>query len=81
MTTVIIKSNSEKKTQLLMQLAEALGLSAQTQNFVELDLNAMVKGIGRKATDEELIDYLTKETQSSPISLETAFSKYLLDQK
>jgi hypothetical protein len=80
MTTLIIKSNSEKKTQLLIQLAEELGLSAKTQNFVELDLNAMVKGIGRKATDEELIDYLTRETDESPISLETAFSKYL-DQK
>jgi hypothetical protein len=77
MTTLIIKSNSEKKTRLLMQLAEELGLSAKTQNFEELDVNAMVTGIGRKATDEELIDYLTKETDIQPISLETAFSKYL----
>jgi len=77
MTTLIIKSNSEKKTRLLMQLAEELGLSAKTQNFEELDVNAMVSGIGRKATDEELIDYLLKETDASPISLEEAFSKYV----
>lgn len=69
MTTVIIKSNSEKKTQLLIQLAEELGLFAQTQDFAELDINAMVKGIGRKATDEELVDYLTKEIDASPIGL------------
>ena len=80
MTTLIIKSNSEKKTQLLIQLAEELGLSAKAQHFEELDLNAMVTGIGRKATDEELMDYLTKELDSSPISLEKAFSKYI-DQK
>ena len=77
MTTLIIKSNSDKKTQLLIQLAEELGLSAKAQNFEELDLNAMVTGIGRKATDEELMDYLTKELDSSPISLEKAFSKYI----
>jgi hypothetical protein len=80
MTTLIIKSNSEKKTRLLMQLAEELGLSAKEQNFEELDAKAMVTGIGRKATDEELIDYLTKEKDAAPISLEIAFSKYL-DQK
>ncbi|WP_214071459.1 hypothetical protein [Mucilaginibacter sp. dw_454] len=77
MTTLIIKSNSERKTQLLIQLAEELGLSAKMQNFEELDVNAMVTGIGRKATDEELIDYLTKDTEASPISLEDAFSKYI----
>ena len=80
MTTLIIKSNSEKKTQLLIQLAEELGLSAKTQNFEELDINAMVTGIGRKATDEELIDYLNNELDASPVSLQKAFSKYI-DQK
>ena len=59
-----------------MQLAEELGLSAEAQDFEELDVTAMVKGIGRKATDEELINYLTKDAGEEPISLETAFSKY-----
>ena len=45
----------------------------------ELSTEDMVKGIGRKATDEELIEYLSKDG-GTPISLETAFAKYL-DQK
>jgi hypothetical protein len=61
MTTLIIKSNSEEKTHLLLQFAEELGLSATTQNFRELTAGDMVKGIGRKATDEELLDYLLKD--------------------
>ena len=56
MTTLIIKSDSDKKTHLLMQLAEELGLSVKANDFEELNLTSMVKGIGRKATDEELID-------------------------
>jgi hypothetical protein len=76
MTTVIIQSDSEKKTHLLMQLAEELGLSAQTQNFKELTATDMAKGIGRKATDEELIAYLNKGINDTPIHLDTAFSKY-----
>ncbi len=44
-----------------MQLAEELGLSASTKNFEELNVTSMVKGIGRKATDEELNDYLSKD--------------------
>jgi hypothetical protein len=77
MTTLIIKSDSDKKTFLLKQLAEELGLSAMTQDSEDLDVTAMVKGIGRKATDEELIAYLSKESNAEPINLEIAFSKYL----
>jgi hypothetical protein len=77
MTTLIIKSDSDKKTRLLKQLAEELGLSATTQDFEELGIDSMVKGIGRKATEEELMTYLSKETESEPIDLEIAFSKYL----
>jgi hypothetical protein len=76
MTTLIIKSNSDKKTQLIMQLAEELGLAARAGEFEELDLNAMVKGIGRRATDEELMDYLSKGNDAKPLDLESAFSKY-----
>ena len=77
MTTLIINSDSDKKTLLLMQLAEELGLSAQRKDFEPLDANALAKGIGRRATDEELIDYLSKGADSEPIQSETAFSKYL----
>ena len=80
MTTVIIKSDSDKKTLLLMQLAEELGLSAEAQNIEELDVMAMVKGIGRKATDEELINYLEKGADADAIDIDIAFAKYS-DQK
>ena len=80
MTTVIIKSDSDKKTLLLMQLAEELGLSAKAQNIEELNVMAMVKGIGRKATDEELINYLEKGTDAEAIDIDIAFAKYS-DQK
>jgi hypothetical protein len=76
MTTVIIKSDSDKKTRMLMQFAEELGLLARTQDFKELDANSIATGIGRKATDEELIDYLNKGVDEKPIPLDQAFSKY-----
>ncbi|TFF38863.1 hypothetical protein [Mucilaginibacter psychrotolerans] len=60
MTTVIIKSDSDKKTLLLIQLAERLGLPAEAQPFRELTVEDMIHGMGRKATDEELIAYLEK---------------------
>ncbi len=43
---------------------------------MELDVKAMVMGIGRKATDEELIEYLKKDIDAVPISLEIAVAKY-----
>jgi hypothetical protein len=73
MTTLIIKSDSEKKTRLLIQLAEELGLSASANDFEELNINAMVKGIGRKATNEELADYLSKDLDARPLNIEEAF--------
>jgi len=76
MTTLIIKSDSEKKTRLFVQLAEELGLSASVNDFEELGVNAMIKGIGRKATDEELLDYLSRGLDDEPIDIEKAFSKY-----
>jgi len=77
MTTLIIKSDSEKKTNLLIKFAEELGLQASTHEVKELNQLSMATGIGRKATDEELIDYLSRELDSQPIDLETAFFKYL----
>lgn len=76
MTTVIIQSNSEKKTRLLMQLAEELGLSAQTQEVKDLNTIDVARGIGRKATNEELINYLNKDLDEEDIPLDKAFSKY-----
>jgi hypothetical protein len=79
MTTLIIKSNSEEKTNLLIKFANELGLNTEAHDFKELDTEAIIKGIGRKATDEELMDYLSKD-RGEFLSLEAAFSKYL-DQK
>ena len=67
MTTVIIKSDSDKKTLLLVQLAEELGLTVEAKEMVELSVDAMVKGIGRKATDDELVAYLNKGIVDEPI--------------
>jgi len=76
MTTLIIKSNSDEKTNLLLRFAQELGLSATTKDYRELETVDMIKGIGRKATDDELTDYLSKDP-GAPISLEKAFAKYL----
>ncbi|MFI5160390.1 MAG: hypothetical protein ACHQHN_03895 [Sphingobacteriales bacterium] len=52
-------------------------MSTLKKDSKELDTTSMIIGIGRKATDEELINYLLKDNDISPISLEEAFSKYL----
>ena len=77
MTTLIIKSDSDKKTMLLTQLANELGLLVNANDFEELNPKTLATGIGRKATDEELGEYLSKGTSAKPIPLEAAFSKYL----
>lgn len=77
MTTLIIKSDSDRKTNLLIRFAEELGLQTVTQDFKELSTADIAKGIGRKATDAELIDYLSREQDAEPVDLEKAFSKYL----
>jgi len=59
-----------------MELAKELGLSVSAGEFEELNTNAMITGIGRKATDEELIDYLSLGNGGEPIDIEVAFSKY-----
>jgi hypothetical protein len=77
MTTLIIRSDSDKKTDLLIKFAEELGLQTITQDFKELGTLAIATGIGRKASDAELMEYLSRESNIEPIDLETAFSKYL----
>ncbi|MET3978944.1 hypothetical protein ABIB62_001513 [Mucilaginibacter sp. UYP25] len=77
MTTVIIQSNSDKKTTLLMQLAEELGLHAETSEIKELSEADMVTGIGRNATDAELEIYLNKGLNEEPIDLNTVLSNYI----
>jgi len=42
-----------------------------------LDSKTFAKGISRKATDEELIEYLKKGINAKRIPLEIAFSKYI----
>jgi len=76
MTMLIIKSDSKKKTHLLMELAKELGLSVSAGEFEELNSKSMATGIGRKATDEELIAYLSKDIDEVPIDLDVAFSKF-----
>jgi hypothetical protein len=44
--------------------------------FIELDANSMARGIGRKAIDEELMDYREKGKDAESVDIEVAFSKY-----
>jgi len=50
-----------------VQLAEELGLTVEAKEMTELSVDAMVKGIGRKATDDELVAYLNKGIVDEPI--------------
>lgn len=45
------------------------------QDERELTVEDMVKGIGRQATDKELINYLSKH-KGNPIDLKIIFSRY-----
>ena len=50
--------------------------STKANEFKELGVAAMVRGIGRKVTDEEMLDYLLKDQHTEQIDVEVAFSKY-----
>jgi len=67
-----MNKNSKKN---LQELEEPTS-STNAKGFRELDIAAMERGIGRKAADEELLDYLSKGQDTEPIDIETAFSKY-----
>lgn len=79
MTTVTIQSDSDKKTLLLMQLAEELGLHAEASDIRELTAAEMATGIGRPATHDELMHYLKKGSDDEAIDIDTAFAKYDAD--
>ena len=49
--------------------------SSATNEFRKLSAADMVNGIGRKATNEKLIDYLSNGQGDDPIDIEIAFSK------
>ena len=77
MTTVIIKSDSETKIDLLIKLAKELGLEAEMQSdFVELDAKALAFGIGRPATTAEWEHYFEKHKDEKPIDWDDAFPEY-----
>lgn len=76
MATLIINSDSESKLDLLLKLAEELGLSAEKQEVRQLATHDIAFGIGRKATNEEMDQYLAKGKDAKYIDLDEAFSKY-----
>lgn len=55
--------------------ATKISVEKQSSN-VKLNLASMVTGIGRKATDEELTEYLLQGIDDMPIDLDEAFSKF-----
>lgn len=77
MTILTIESDSETKTQQVLELVEKLGLSVKTDEHRILTAKDMVTGIGRKATDAELMEYLLKGENSEQIDFEEAFAKFL----
>lgn len=77
MTIVTIESDSDQKIQQLLDFVEKLGLTATTEKHRVLTAADMVTGIGRKATDAELMEYLLKGERSEKIDSSIAFSKYL----
>jgi hypothetical protein len=59
-----------------LQELEGLASLTKAKGFRELDVVSMVRGIGRNATDGELIEYLSMDQDAEPINIKTAFSKY-----
>ena len=71
-----MSKDAEKEVNQLRKLAVEINLSAEINEFEDLHVNAMVTGIGRKATDEELKKYLAKDANAEPLDIEAVFSKY-----
>lgn len=77
MTIFTIESDSEIKSQQLLEFVEQLGLSVKTDEHRVLTTADMITGIGRKATDAELMEYLLKGEKSEKVDFDEAFAKYL----
>jgi len=70
-----MQSEPVRKQSVTHSVEEPL-LSAETNVLIELDAVTMARGIGRKAADKELINYLNKDLDEDGIPLKQAFSKY-----
>ncbi len=66
-----------KKRGLPNKVSDDAELSAKNQTFIKLGVDSMAKGIGRKATDDELMEYLLKDMNVEPLDIEEAFLKYI----
>lgn len=77
MTIITIESDSDQKIQQILHFAEELGLAAKTEKHRVLTDDDMIFGIGRKATDAELLEYLLKGKDDEPIDFSVAFAKYI----
>jgi len=77
MTIITIESGSDQKVQQILHFAEELGLTVKTDEHRVLTAKDMVLGIGRKATDAELMEYILKGEDEPPIDFSVAFAKYL----
>ena len=76
MTIVTIESDSDQKTALLLRYAEELGLPVKTDEHRVLTAKDVALGFGRKATDAELAEYLSKSEHSEKVDIDTVFSRY-----
>ena len=77
MALLTIETGSEEGTDLLLQFAAEHGFKVKPEPHRVLTAADMVTGIGRKATDAELLEYMLKGENEQPIDFSVAFAKYL----
>jgi len=76
MALLIIETGSAAGTDLLLQFAAEHGFTVKTEPHRVLTDADMVTGIGRKATEAELTEYLLKGDDGEEIDIETVFAKF-----
>jgi len=76
MTVITIQSDSEETTAIFMKIAEERGVPAKTDEHRILTTEDVALGIGRKATQAEMLEYLLKNQDSEYIDIDTVFERF-----
>jgi len=54
-------------------------MDSESNSFIEVNSYSLAVGIGKKAGDEELSEYLSTGIDEESININEAFSKYLIE--
>ncbi len=76
MTVITIESDSDETTAIFMKIAEERGVPVKTDEHRVLTTRDLALGIGKKATQAELLEYLLNNQSNERIDINKVFERF-----